>query len=269
MPPKERADQVDVRASTDGGKPATHGVDRADSLDHSLDHAPGERWEFDDDVARVFDDMLARSIPELAVLRGLVFDTGRRYVVPGTAVVDLGCSRGESLAPLLAAFRDGIRAVGIETSPPMLDACRARFAAEIAAGTTEVLDLDLGVEYPDVTASLTLCVLTLQFRPVEARARVMHDAFASTVPGGALVLAEKLRGATPELDAQWTEQYEAMKRANGYTQEAIDRKRLSLEGVLVPLTERENTALLHDAGFAVVEMFWRHLNFAAWLAVKS
>ena len=57
-------------------------------------------------------------------------------------------------------------------------------------------------------------------------------------------------------------------RANGYTQEAIDRKRLSLEGVLVPLTERENTALLRDAGFAAVEMFWRHLNFAAWLAVK-
>jgi tRNA (cmo5U34)-methyltransferase len=264
MPPEERADRADVLAATDSAQRATRREDRADSLDH----APGQRWEFDDDVARVFDDMLARSIPELAVLRGLVFDTGRRYVVPSTAVVDLGCSRGESLAPFLAAFGDGIRAVGVETSPAMLAAYRARFAAEIAAGTTEVLDLDLGVAYPDVTASLTLCVLTLQFVPVEARARVMRDAFASTVPGGAFVLAEKVRGATPELDAQWTEQYEAMKRANGYTQEAIDRKRLSLEGVLVPLTERENTALLHDAGFAVVEMFWRHLNFAAWLAVK-
>ena len=49
---------------------------------------------------------------------------------------------------------------------------------------------------------------------------------------------------------------------------AIDRKRLSLEGVLVPLTEQENAALLCDAGFSVVEMFWRHLNFGAWLAVK-
>jgi tRNA (cmo5U34)-methyltransferase len=242
--------------------------DRADSLDHALDHAPGERWEFDADVARVFDDMLARSIPELSVLRALVFDVGRRYVVPGTDVVDLGCSRGESLAPLLAAFGAGIRAVGIETSPAMLAACRARFAAEIAGGATEVLDLDLARGYPEVHASLTLSVLTLQFVAVEARPRVLRNVFDTSVAGGALVLVEKLRGATPELDAQWTEQYEAMKRANGYTQEAIDRKRLSLEGVLVPLTERENTALLRDAGFAAVEMFWRHLNFAAWLAVK-
>jgi tRNA (cmo5U34)-methyltransferase len=98
---------------------------------------------------------------------------------------------------------------------------------------------------------------------------VLHDVFATTVSGGALVFVEKLRGATPELDAQWTAQYEEMKRANGYTQEAIDRKRLSLEGVLVPLTEHENTALLYDAGFTTVEMFWRHLNFAAWLAVRQ
>ena len=253
-----------MRASSDGAKRATRGGDRADSLDH----APADRWEFDDEVARVFDDMLARSIPELGVLRGLVFDTGRRYVVPGTSVVDLGCSRGESLAPFLAAFGDAIRTVGIETSPAMLAACRARFAAEIAAGTTDVLNLDLAADYPDVTASLTLAVLTLQFVPVAARPRVLRDVFRTTISGGALVFVEKLHGATPELDAQWTEQYEAMKRANGYTQEAIDRKRLSLEGVLVPLTERENTALLHDAGFATVEMFWRHLNFAAWLAVK-
>jgi tRNA (cmo5U34)-methyltransferase len=111
-------------------------------------------------------------------------------------------------------------------------------------------------------------VLTLQFVPVDARPRVLRDVYQSTGPGGAFVLVEKLRGATPELDAQWTEQYEAMKRANGYSQEAIDRKRLSLEGVLVPLTEHENAALLHDAGFTAVEMFWRHLNFAAWVAVR-
>jgi tRNA (cmo5U34)-methyltransferase len=253
-----------VGVSTGGGPRATHGGDPADSLDH----APGDRWEFDDEVARVFDDMLARSIPELAVMRGLVFDTGCRYVVPGTAVVDLGCSRGDSLAPFLAAFGDAIRAVGIETSPAMLAACRARFVAEVEAGTTAVLDLDLAHGYPEVTASLTLAVLTLQFLPVDARPRVLHDAFRTTVPGGALVLVEKLRGETPELDAQWTEQYEAMKRANGYTQEAIDRKRLSLEGVLIPLTEHENAALLREAGFTAVEMFWRHLNFAAWVAVK-
>jgi tRNA (cmo5U34)-methyltransferase len=43
---------------------------------------------------------------------------------------------------------------------------------------------------------------------------------------------------------------------------------MSLEGVLVPVTARWNEELLHQEGFASVDCFWRHLNFAGWVAVK-
>ena len=59
-----------------------------------------------------------------------------------------------------------------------------------------------------------------------------------------------------------------MKAANGYSQEEIERKRLALEGVQVPLTASWNEQTLRAAGFRHVEMYWRHLNFAAWLAVR-
>ena len=59
-----------------------------------------------------------------------------------------------------------------------------------------------------------------------------------------------------------------MKKGHGYTQEQIERKRLSLEGVLVPVTARWNEEMLRMAGFQQVDTFWRWMNFCGWVAVK-
>jgi tRNA (cmo5U34)-methyltransferase len=244
-------------------------LDEAGDQRISLGHLPDGRWAFDDEVTSVFDDMLERSIPELDAMRGLVFELGRRFVGDAGTVVDLGCSRGGALAPFVATFGDRASYVGVEVSPPMLAACRNRFAAELDAGTVSVLDLDLRRGYPDVRASLTLAVLTLQFLPIEARARIVRKVHEHTVPGGAVVLVEKVRGTSEATDALMTGLYHGLKRANGYGDEEIERKRLSLEGVLVPATARWNEAVLADAGFDDVECFWRCLNFAGWIGIKN
>ena len=150
----------------------------------------------------------------------------------------------------------------------MLSAARARFEEEVEAGTFELLDLDLRRTYPDAKASLTLAVLTLQFIPLEHRLRVVQEVYDRTLPGGAFILVEKVLGSSAPVDAILTDLYEDLKRRNGYTQQNIDRKRLSLEGVLVPLTAGWNENLLRRAGFGDVECFWRSLNFAGWVAVK-
>mgnify|MGYP002682876247 CR=1 FL=1 len=48
----------------------------------------------------------------------------------------------------------------------------------------------------------------------------------------------------------------------------IERKRLSLEGVQVPVTARWNEDMLRSAGFDKIECFWRWMNFAGWVAIK-
>jgi tRNA (cmo5U34)-methyltransferase len=234
----------------------------------SLGHLPGAEWEFDDEVTRVFDDMLERSIPQYDTMRGLVFELGRRFVPDRGCVVDLGCSRGAALAPFVAEFGDRASYVGVEVSPPMLTACRRRFATEIAAGRLALHDLDLCTGYPAVDATLTLAVLTLQFVPVADRVRVVRDAFLNTRLGGALVLVEKVRGTSDVTDALMVDLYHGLKRVHGYGEDEIERKRLSLEGVLVPQTAAWNEAVLRDVGFRDVECFWRCLNFAGWVGVK-
>lgn len=227
---------------------------------------PNGRWAFDSSVTQVFDDMLRRSIPQLDVMRSAVFHIGSQFVTPDTWVVDLGCSRGEALAPFVEQFGEGNRYLGIEVSEPMALAARARFAGN---ERVVIRQEDLRERRPVEQASVVLSVLTVQFTPIEYRQRIVRDVFKMLIPGGAFIFVEKVLGATAELDALLVKEYYDLKRANGYTDEQIDRKRLSLEGVLVPVTARWNEELLMSAGFRQVDAFWRYMNFVGWVALKE
>jgi tRNA (cmo5U34)-methyltransferase len=215
-----------------------------------------------------FTEMLRRTIPQYEVMRRAVFDIGCRLVKPNTDIVDLGCARGDALAPFVAKFEAENRYVGVEVSKVMLAAARERFADRIRTGLVDISDLDLRKGYPSVNASVTVCVLSLQFVPIDYRQRILFDVFKSTVPGGAVILVEKVLGSSAEVGTLMTELHRASTRENAYLREEIERKELALEGVLVPVTAKWNEELLRTAGFRQIECFWRWMNFAGWVARK-
>ena len=155
---------------------------------------PGDKWEFDGAVADSFDNMLERSIPQYRVMRDLTFTLGRSFIQRKTDVVDLGCARGAALADFVNALGAHNRFVGVEVSEPMLAAARSRYEGLIDAGVVEIRDDDLRLGYPPVRASLTLAVLTILFTPIEHRLRIFRNIFEHTVPGGAVILVEKVLG---------------------------------------------------------------------------
>lgn len=229
---------------------------------------PDGRWQFGEDVTDAFDDMLVRSIPQYRVMRDACFALASQYAKKNTDIVDLGCSRGEAMAALIDRFGAYNRFIGVEVSQPMLHAARERFAKLIQAGIVDIRELDLRTNFPSVSASVILSVLTLQFTPIEYRLQIVQNIYDHLVPGGALILVEKVIGAGAQLDRNMVANYYALKAENGYSEEQIERKRLSLEGVLVPVTARWNEELLQMAGFRHVDCFWRWMNFAGWIAVK-
>jgi tRNA (cmo5U34)-methyltransferase len=236
----------------------------------------GGRWEFDAEVTQVFEDMLERSIPQYGVMRDLVTQLATtmvpRALTPRSSVaVDLGSSRGAALAPIIDRLGARAQYHAVEVSGPMLETLRARWPAErIDEHGVHVHDHDLRLGFPPTPdAHVVLCVLTLQFTPIEHRQRILRDVYRSLLPGGALILVEKVLGATAEIDEQFVARYHALKGANGYSPEQIERKRLSLEGVLVPVTAAWNEELLRAAGFRHLDCFWRWSNFAGWLAMKE
>lgn len=230
--------------------------------------ADGAKWAFDSNVTAVFDDMLQRSIPAHDEMRRLTFDLGQPFVVEGSDVIDLGCSRGAALVPFVERAVPHVRYLGLDESGPMLDAARERFEDEINTGVVAIEDHDLRVGLPDFAMpSLTLAILTLQFVPIEHRQRLVADVFRKTRPGGAMIVVEKCLGDDAAADDLLVSSYYRMKADHGYTAEQIASKRRSLEGVLVPLTAAGNEAMLRAEGWKV-QRFWQHLQFAGWIAVK-
>lgn len=232
---------------------------------------PEDGWKFDEEVAEVFDDMLARSIPQYEVMRESVTDLAARFINvaepaerPGR-VVDLGASRGEALAPLVETYQRAVEYHAVEVSVPMLEALRHRWPG----GGVQIHPFDLRGGYPTVPpADVTLAVLTIQFTPIEHRQRILRDVWKNTREGGAFIFVEKVLGHDAEIDELMKRQYYDLKGKNGYSPQQIERKRLSLEGVLVPVTAKWNEELLRTAGFSAVDCFWRWHNFAGWLAIK-
>ena len=217
----------------------------------------------------MFDDMLQRSIPQYNAMRLVTFEVGRRFVQPGTAIIDMGCSRGQALLPFVSQFGEANDYIGLEISEPMIDAARQYFAYHPHGNRVTIQSADLRRDFPGVTSSVVLAVLTLQFTPIEYRQQIVRRVYESLAPGGAFILVEKVLGATAKIDDAFVELFLNIKRENGYSDSQIDRKRMSLEGVLVPVTAHWNEELLRQEGFTSVDCFWRHLNFAGWVAVKS
>ena len=228
-----------------------------------------QRWTFDAAVAACYADMLARSIPQYHVMREAVTNLTQRFARPHTTVLDLGCSTGGALAPIIEQVGANNAYLGVDMSEPMLLAARQHLAAPIASGICAVEDCDLRHAYPDVQASVTLAILTLQFIPLEYRQQLVQRMYAHTLPGGACIIVEKVLGSSAAIDDLMVETYYAMKSANLYSQDDIQQKRAALEGVLVPLTAHWNEDLLRAAGFRQIDCFWRWMNFTGWVAIKD
>jgi len=228
-------------------------------------HEPIGRWEFDAEVAAVFDDMLSRSIPQYEVMRSSVRDLGRAFLGDGGTVIDLGSSRGEGVASLVDEFRNRNRFVLNEVSNPMAEALQQRFASEIESKAVFIDRTDIRYGFPHYRAA---AILTIQFTPINYRQRIIQNVYDALEPKGGFIFVEKLLGRSDPIDRLMVYRYHALKHEHGYEYDSIDRKASSLEGVLVPVTAEWNESLLETAGFRYYDCFWRWMNFAGWVAIK-
>ncbi len=222
------------------------------------------KWKFDQEVADVFDDMLLRSIPNYEVMRELCYMVGRNFIKNNSQVVDLGCSNGLSIENFVKNFPNS-NFILSDVSEPMLDICRKKYKEN---SNVQIINHDLTKGVPSSNNNLVISSLTLQFTPIEYRWNILQSIYDSLVDGGALILVEKILGSSAKIDKLLVEEYYNIKKRNGYTEELINNKRKSLEGVLVPLTADFNEHLLKMCGFKEIDCFWRCLNFGGWIAIK-
>ncbi|MFP4207377.1 MAG: carboxy-S-adenosyl-L-methionine synthase CmoA [Wenzhouxiangella sp.] len=224
-------------------------------------------FEFSESVVRVFPDMIERSVPGYRQLLELTPLMVRDAVVAGSIVYDLGCSLGAAtLAARRAIQTPDVEIIAVDRSPQMVTRCRQIVAEDNSIVPVRVIEADLDT-VPIEQASVVLMYFTLQFIEPERRAALMARIAAGLRPGGVLLLAEKLR--FPLHQQSWMdEHHHAFKRAQGYSDLEIARKRQALENVLIADDRATHHQRLHAAGFGEVIDWFQCLNFAAFAAIK-
>lgn len=225
---------------------------------------------FDESVAVVFDDMVERSVPFYVEQQAMFAELARRLWQPGTLVLDLGCSTGTTLVSICSALPEA-RAVGVDNSQPLLERAGSALGQAGLSERVELVDADLEAGIGGLAlepASFVTVCWTLQFLGLDCREALLREVYDLLIPGGALVLAEKIVHETQGVADLYTELYHEFKRRNGYSQTETARKRQALEGVLVPSTIEGNLDLLRRAGFEAPSPFFQWYPFAAFLGVK-
>ncbi len=231
----------------------------ATAREHIVDFA------FDETVAAVFPDMIRRSVPgygDVVALTGLVAE---RFAQAHTRCYDLGCSLGAvTLAMRRRVRAPGVELIAVDNAQAMVKRCHENVAAE-PGPPVQVTCADIRDVHVE-NASVVVLNFTLQFVPPADRLALLTHIRTGLVPGGVLILSEKIVFA----DADTQRFNEAMhldfKRANGYSELEISQKRSAIEKVLVPDTLEAHQARLAAAGFTRVESWYRCFNFTSLVA---
>lgn len=229
---------------------------------------PFGSFEFNDSVAKVFPDMLRRSIPGYAATIQAIGSLAEKYVTPHSRCYDLGCSLG---AATIAMGRnisaEDCRITAVDLAPAMIERCRNAVKAESMSCDVSVVEADIR-EIEISNASMVIMNYTLQFLPPEERAGMMAKIFDGMLPGGLLVLSEKVVDDHAATEQLLVDLHHEFKRRNAYSDLEISRKRAALENVLIPDSEATHRSRLDAAGFSHVGTWLRYFNFISIIAVK-
>jgi tRNA (cmo5U34)-methyltransferase len=231
---------------------------------------PGD-FVFDERVVRVFPDMINRSVPGYSTVVPMLGMLARRYAQADSTLYDLGCSLGAVALAMQAAVRaPGARIVAVDNAPEMIRGLEKRLEAPPAADSAPPIELLLQdiLDTPIERASVTALNFTLQFVPVARRPELLARIAAGTLPGGVLLLSEKIRFEDPVEEDLQTGWHLDFKRAQGYSELEIARKREALENVLRPEPLETHLDRLERAGFARVCRWFQGFNFVSLVAIR-
>jgi tRNA (cmo5U34)-methyltransferase len=225
-------------------------------------------FRFDEQVVRVFPDMIARSVPGYELVVPMIGMLARRYAQPDSQIYDLGCSLGAaSLAMSLAVRASGTRIIAVDNSEAMVVRCRSKLD-EICGAVPIDVRLQNMLETPIEDASVVVLNFTLQFLDRDQRQSLINRISAGMRTGGVLIVSEKICFEDDLEQADQTAWHHDFKRSQGYSELEIAQKRNALEDVLRPETEISHFERMHKAGFVRYYRWFQCFNFASYVAFK-
>jgi tRNA (cmo5U34)-methyltransferase len=237
----------------------------SENKDKVFDKPITKQFEFDEEVASVFDDMLDRSVPYYKQSLELTIDFALKYLEDGDSVFDLGCSTASTLISLAQNTSKDLKLIGIDNSEAMLQRAKRKNNA-FGLNIDFVCDDIFNVSFKD--AKVIISNYTLQFiRPLQ-REKLIKKIYDDLKPGGIFIFSEKVISTDNTLNKHCIDKYYEFKKTQGYSEFEISQKREALENILIPYSEAENKKMIKDAGFKHCETLFKWVNFETFIAIK-
>ncbi|VVM43850.1 Carboxy-S-adenosyl-L-methionine synthase [Pseudomonas fluorescens] len=179
-------------------------------------------------------------------------------------VLVLGAGGGLELK-VFAQARPDWRFVGVDPSAPMLALARQT----LGALETRV-DLHEGYidDAPDGPFDGATCLLTLHFLTVEQRLHTLKQLLLRLKPGARLVVAHHSFPQTRAEKNRWLKRYAAFAVASGIRPADAEQAITAMDSRLALLPPEQDEALLSQAGFSDVELFYAAFTFKGWVACR-
>ena len=224
-----------------------------------------KQFEFDEEVASVFDDMLNRSIPFYKEMLNLSVKFALLYSKENSTILDLGCSTATTLIEIAKKSKKKLNLIGVDNSKAMI---------ELATKKIKAYNLDIKLQLEDILEynfkknDVIMSSYTLQFiRPLE-RQNVVNKIYNSLNNNGVFIFSEKIITKDKRLNKEFIDIYYEFKKSQGYSDFEIAKKRQALENVLIPYSVEENIKMARNAGFSEVEILFKWVNFVLFIAKK-
>lgn len=225
-------------------------------------------FTFDAAVVEVFPDMIQRSVPGYATMISTISKLTERFAQPNSHLYDLGCSLGAATL----AMRRGVtvancKIIGVDNSAAMVERCKLHLQGFRSDVAVDILHGDIN-DVPLQNASVVVLNFTLQFIAPEQREALLSRIYDALLPGGVLILSEKLVFTDSSVNELLIDLHHDFKRANGYSELEISQKRTAIENVLIPDTLECHLARFSRLGFQSASLWYQCFNFSSMIAIK-
>ena len=180
-------------------------------------------------------------------------------------VLVLGAGGGLELK-IFAEAQPGWRFLGVDPSAEMLKLAESTLGP--LASRVELLEGYID-DAPDIAYDGATCLLTLHFLPAEQRLHTLKELRRRLKPGSPLIVAHH---SIPQADGEklrWLQRYAAFAVSSGIVWPESKTASEVIEAIdarLPVLSPEQDVALLQEAGFESIELFYAGFTFRGWVA---
>lgn len=217
---------------------------------------------FNAQAARNYADGPPRQVPGFAGIHRMMNLLLAETIPDDAQILVLGAGGGLEIKAM-ADFRSGWRFSGIDPSADMLNLAR-----EITADHATRVDLAEGYidAAPEGPFDAATSVLVFHFIPREQRLETLRQIRRRLKPGAPFILAHISFPQTEPERSAWIARHVAYGQADDIDPAVAAKAREAIGTRLTILAPEEEEAMLREAGFANISLFYSAFSFRGWVA---